>query len=43
LYRHDPGTARRAVWQLLDRTPDPRFSTLVALAAALGVELKDLL
>jgi DNA-binding phage protein len=40
---HAPGTARRAAWQLLSKKPNPRFSTLVALADALGVELKDLL
>src|SRR5206468_120144 len=26
------GTARRAVWQLFNKTPDPRLSTLVRLA-----------
>ena len=40
---HETGTARRAVWQLFNKTPDPRLSTLVRLAEALGVELKDLL
>ena len=40
---YETGTARRAVWQLFNKTPDPRFSTLVRLAEALGVELKDLL
>jgi len=40
---YESGTARRAVWQLFNKTPDPRFSTLVRLAGALGVELKDLL
>lgn len=40
---YESGTARRAVWQLLNKTPDPRFSTLTRLADALGVSLKDLL
>jgi len=40
---HETGTARRAVWQLFNKTPDPRLSTLVRLAEALGVELKNLL
>ena len=40
---YETGTARRAVWQLFNKTPDPRFSTLARLADALGVELKDLL
>ena len=38
-----PGTARRAVWQLFNKTDDPRLSTVVRLAEALGVEVKDLL
>ena len=40
---YETGTARRAVWQLFNKSPDPRLSTLVRLADALGVELKDLL
>ena len=40
---YETGTARRAVWQLFNKTPDPRLSTLNRLAEALGVELKDLL
>lgn len=40
---YETGTARRAVWQLFNKTPDPRLSTLERLAEALGVELKDLL
>ena len=39
---HEPGTARRATWQLFNRVADPRISTLESLATALGVELKDL-
>lgn len=39
----ETGVARRAVWQLFNKTPDPRFSTLLRLAESLGVELKDLL
>jgi transcriptional regulator with XRE-family HTH domain len=40
---YESGTARRAVWQLFHKTPDPRLSTLTRLADALGVELRDLL
>lgn len=40
---HEPGTARRAAWQLFNKVADPRLSTLEALARALGVEVKDLL
>jgi transcriptional regulator with XRE-family HTH domain len=37
------GTARRAVWQLFNKVSDPRLSTVEKLAAALGVQVKDLL
>jgi DNA-binding Xre family transcriptional regulator len=40
---HDPGIARRAVWQLFNKVADLRISTLESLAKALGVEVKDLL
>ena len=35
-------TARQYVWQLLNRVPDPRISTLRKFAKAVGVELEDL-
>lgn len=38
-----PGTARRSVWQLFNKSPDPRLSTVEKLAAALGVEVKELI
>jgi len=39
----DSKTARQAAWQLFNKTPDPRLSTIEKLAAALGVEVKDFL
>jgi transcriptional regulator with XRE-family HTH domain len=36
-------TARKAAWQLLHRTNDPRLSMLRKLAAALDVPLRDLI
>lgn len=39
----EPGTARRAAWQLFNKVGDPRLSTVEALAKALGVQVKDLL
>jgi len=38
-----PGKARKSAWAFLRNTKDPRLSTLESLAAALGVEVKDLL
>jgi transcriptional regulator with XRE-family HTH domain len=40
---YESGTARRAVWQLFNKTPDPRLSTIIRLAEALGVDLRELL
>ena len=40
---YEAGTARRAAWQFLNRTSDPRLSMLCRFAEALGVELKDML
>jgi hypothetical protein len=40
---YPPGTARRAVWQLLNKVPDPRLSSLRRFAKAMGVDVKDLL
>ncbi len=39
---YEEGTARRAAWQFLNKTSDPRLSMLQRFAAALGVELKDI-
>lgn len=39
----DSTTARQAMWQLFNKTPDPRLSTIEKLAEALGVQVKDLL
>lgn len=36
------GTARRAAWQFLNKTSDPRVSMLCRFAEAMGVDLKDL-
>jgi len=35
-------TARKRAWFLLHRTPDPRISTVLAVAQALGVKTGDL-
>ena len=35
-------TARKRAWSLLYRTSDPRISTLLAVADALGVKISDL-
>jgi hypothetical protein len=35
-------TARKRAWLLLYRTSDPRISTLLAVADALGVKICDL-
>jgi transcriptional regulator with XRE-family HTH domain len=40
---YEPGTARRAAWQLFNKVSDPRLSTLERLAEALGVRPRDLL
>ncbi len=38
---HGP-TARKRAWFLLYRTPDPRLSTVLAVAETLGVKMSDL-
>jgi len=38
---HGP-TARKRAWFLLYRTPDPRLSTVLAVAETLGVKISDL-
>ncbi len=38
---HGP-TARKRAWILLHRTSDPRVSTVLAVAEALGVKMSDL-
>ncbi len=38
---HSP-TARKRAWFLLYRTPDPRLSTVLAVAETLGVKMSDL-
>lgn len=35
-------TARKRAWFLLYRTPDPRISTVLAVAQTLGVKISDL-
>lgn len=39
---YEEGTARRAAWQFLNKTTDPRLSMLQRFAEAVGVELKDI-
>ena len=36
-------TARKAAWQFLNKTADPRLSMLRRFAKAMGVSVKDLL
>lgn len=40
---YEEGTARRAAWQFIHKTSDPRLSMLCRFAEALGVEVKELL
>ena len=40
---YEEGTARRAAWQFLNKTADPRLSMLFRFAEALGIEVKELL
>ena len=40
---YEEGTARRAAWQFLNKTSDPRLSMLIRFAEAVGIELKNLL
>lgn len=35
-------TARKRAWLVLYRTPDPRISTVLAVAETLGVKMSDL-
>jgi hypothetical protein len=39
---YDGPTARKRAWFLLYRTPDPRISTVLAVAQTLGVKIEDL-
>ena len=39
---YEEGTARRAAWQFLHKTNDPRLSMLQRFADAVGVDLKDI-
>ena len=39
---YDGPTAKKRAWFLLYRTSDPRISTVLAVAEALGVEIGDL-
>ncbi len=40
---YDGPTAKKRAWILLYRTSDPRISTVLAVAAALGVKTGDLI
>ena len=40
---YEEGTARRAAWQFLNKTADPRFSMLRRFATAVGVSLEELM
>jgi transcriptional regulator with XRE-family HTH domain len=40
---YESGVARRAVWQFLTKTKDPRLSTLIAFMRALDMPLEDLM
>ncbi len=40
---YPPATARKSVWQFLNRTADPRLSMLRKFAAAVGVKVQDLI
>jgi len=40
---YEAGTARRAAWQFLNKTNDPRLSMLRRFAEAVGADLKDIL
>jgi transcriptional regulator with XRE-family HTH domain len=39
---YEEGTARRAAWQFLNKTSDPRLSMLQRFAGAVGVDLKEI-
>jgi transcriptional regulator with XRE-family HTH domain len=40
---YDPDVARKSAWQFLNKTSDPRLSMLRRFAAALKIDVKDLL
>jgi transcriptional regulator with XRE-family HTH domain len=40
---YEPGIARRAAWQFLNKTSDPRLSMLRRFCKALGISVKELL
>jgi hypothetical protein len=40
---YDGPTAKKRAWFLLYRTSDPRISTVLAVAHALGVKIDDLM
>ena len=40
---YDGPTARKRAWSFLYRTSDPRISTVLAVAQALGVKIGDLM
>jgi transcriptional regulator with XRE-family HTH domain len=40
---YEPGVGRRAAWQFLNKTSDPRLSMLRRFCKALGIGVKDLL
>jgi len=40
---HSGETARKAAWQFLNKVHDPRLSSLRKFAAAMGVDVKELL
>jgi hypothetical protein len=39
---YDRPTAKKRAWFVLHRTPDPRISTVLAVAKMLGVKIGDL-
>ena len=39
---YDGPTARKRAWSFLYRTPDPRISTVLTVAHALGVKIDEL-
>ncbi len=40
---YEEGIARRAAWQFIKKSMDPRISMLCRYAKAMGVEMKELL
>ena len=39
---YDGPTAKKRAWSLLHRTSDPRISTVLAVADAMGIKIGDL-